>query len=327
MLRELGQALESVAEERPLLLTLDDLHWADESTLEAVDALTRSAVRARLLLVCTWRPHHGAAATACEALRESVHGRPGLAVTDVKLGVLSMSDVGDYLERRYPRLADVAPLSRALHEHTDGHPLFVMACLHALEDDDRLVEEAGIHHLRCEVREVRNLLPPSLIALMKERVADLPPGQQALLRAASVIGAPFSPAMLARVTGQNAADVERDLDGLAHRSDLLVPSRAGSVNGRRGSEYEFAHGFYARALERTLDPATLRSLHASVASDIEAHCDAAVPAAAVRLAVHLDRAGLVQQAVRAYTQAADVALARTAYAEGPGWCRAPSSYW
>jgi predicted ATPase len=130
MLRELAEALEAVAAERPLVFVLEDLHWSDHATLDLVAWLARRREPARLLLLGTYRP-----------VEVIVRGHPLRAIkqdlalhrqcVELRLESLHEAAVAAYLAERLPRHPVPADLGRVLYRRTDGHPLFMVEMVDA----------------------------------------------------------------------------------------------------------------------------------------------------------------------------------------------------
>ena len=125
MLRELAAALEACTAAHPLLLVLEDLHWSDASTVEALTLLARRRDAARLLVMGTYRPvelilrQHPLKAAKQEL---QLHGH----CADVALGYLPVAAVQAYLAQRGPAAAATAEYAAWVHRRTEGHPLFMV---------------------------------------------------------------------------------------------------------------------------------------------------------------------------------------------------------
>ena len=109
------------------MLWLEDLHWSDRSTLDAISFLARRSEAARLMVIGSYRPAEARARRhPVQAAKEAIalHG----ACTELALGFLSLNDVADYLQRRFAlEPAELGELSQFIHGRTDGNPLFVVA--------------------------------------------------------------------------------------------------------------------------------------------------------------------------------------------------------
>ena len=125
MLREMAEAVEALTAERPLVLVLEDLHWSDVSTLDLLAAAARRQERARLLVIGTYRPAEvlDKENPLCEVVHEL---RAHDLCAELALELLSDVYVAEYLRVRFPSNALPAQLAQALHQRTEGNPLFLV---------------------------------------------------------------------------------------------------------------------------------------------------------------------------------------------------------
>ena len=133
MLREAAEALEAVASARPLVLVLEDLHWADPSTVDLLAWLVRRTTPARLLVAGTYRPADALAGGAPIADIGTELRLRGLA-TELRLGELGPEAVATVLGRGLPEAEVGEGLARLVHRRTDGVPLFVVQLAQAWTD-------------------------------------------------------------------------------------------------------------------------------------------------------------------------------------------------
>ena len=158
MLREIGQALEALTAQAPLVLVLEDLHWSDYSTLDLLSALARRREPARLLVIGTYRPvevilgRHPLQSVKQELV---AHG----LCEELPLELLTEEDVAAYLRARFPPGGLHHDLTRLLYRHTDGNPLFMVSAIagHAVERSDRL--QGRSLGAQCSAREHRSGRP------------------------------------------------------------------------------------------------------------------------------------------------------------------------
>ena len=156
MLREMAEALEVMAAEKPLALLLEDLHWSDPSTLELIATIARRTEPARLLILGTYRPVEMLASdhplrTTKEELELHQH------CIELRLPLLSEADVAAYLTQRFggegkatPRTdsarndGGLLPIDRVapvIHAGTEGNPLFMVNIV------DYLLEQLSLIHI------------------------------------------------------------------------------------------------------------------------------------------------------------------------------------
>lgn len=208
MLREFGELVDRLAEQQPLLLVLEDLHWSDPASIQLLAYLARRRGSSRLMIVGSFRPtevilqEHPLA-----GLRRELKPR-GLCV-EIALEYLAETDLGELLAAR---MGTTPPedFVRALHAHTLGLPLFVAAVLQELQAEGgrELPETLGV--------------PASITGVIEGQLARLSAEQRRLLGAASVAGLDFLHLPLAEVLGLPAQQVQALLDDAATRLPLSL---------------------------------------------------------------------------------------------------------
>jgi predicted ATPase len=132
MVRELAEALEALTAAQPVLLVLEDLHWSDTSTVEAIALLARRRETARLLVLGTYRPaeliiHDHPLKMVKQELM--IHGQ----CTEVPLGGLRREAVAAYLARRQAAPEGREDIAAFVYRRTEGHPLFMVQVVDYLE--------------------------------------------------------------------------------------------------------------------------------------------------------------------------------------------------
>ena len=275
----IARSVRDAAREQPLLVVLDDLHWADASTLRVLRLLAETAEDERLLVLATWRDHPGptgALADVVEALarrhavRLELEGLPAESAARV-VGSLA-------------RTAVTEEQARDLRERTDGNPFF-------------LVEFA---RLAGERTDLDSLLagddPPTAVSeVLGRRLARLPEETVAALRTAAVIGRHFESRTLAR-----AARIDED-DLL----DVVEPAQAAGLVREDGVDrWWFAHALVRDTLRAGTSASRRARTHARVAEVLDG-----VPGRETEVARHWLGAGpaYADRAWRAALAAAEVA--------------------
>lgn len=268
MLREICKALEILTSETPLVLVIEDLHWTDHSTLDFIAALARRREQARLLLLATYRPVE--VILSAHPLRElkselCLHGH----ASEIPLELLSRDSVVNYLTTNFS--ADIADQIVAdVYQKTDGNPLFIVALMNHLVDQEMIVRPNGEWKLNCEVGQLRTIVPDSLIEIIRKQVEQLTPKEQELLTAASVIGQTFSTAVLATSLDSRWSDIDEACDSLSRRHLLLT--RGGLLDlpdGQISGLFQFTHALHRDAIYSNCRPAGRCLLHHRVGEAIE----------------------------------------------------------
>jgi DNA-binding winged helix-turn-helix (wHTH) protein len=204
MLREIAEALEALTADVMLILFLDDLHWADEATVDFVNLVARRSEPSRLLLIVTYRPADLALGPpALKTVRQDLQGR-GLC-QDIALDLLTRDDTEAYLDARFDAHAFPDGFARFLHGLTDGNPLFLTNLLAHLVRERILDEVGGSWTLVPGLEHIADAVPDSLRQLVDAMVARLGENEQRALEAASVSGAEFTAAAVAAAVAVDTA--------------------------------------------------------------------------------------------------------------------------
>lgn len=316
MLREIGDALETLATDRPLVLVVEDLHWSDYSTLELLSVLARGRAPARLLVLGTYRP-----------LDVLSNGHPLRSVTQelglhrhgeaLRLPLLGADDVGEYVSRRLAGPVDratVARVARIVHQRTEGNPLFMTGVLDGLLAAERLVQVPGGWVLHAQADEI--VAPGNVRAMIERQLDRVDDEARRLLTAASVVGVEFSAAAAAAALDEPVADVETRCDALVRREQFLRDhGRSDWPDGTVAGRYAFGHALYRDVVLERATPAVRRTLHARVAERLERAFAPQALRIAAEVATHFDQAGDAVRACDWFRRAAEDALARYAYRE------------
>lgn len=218
-----------LARRRPLVVLLDDVHWADDASLKLLRFMAGDLAHQPVQLVCAWRDQ--------EALHgEQRHLDLDLALGDEwRLGGLDTHDTAALIEAASGLLVSEDDAD-AVRERTGGNPLFV-------------AEMARLAGARGSER-VSSVVPDSAQATIRRRVARLNQQAYELLVAAAVLGDPMVED-LAAVTGRSRAELGPDL-GLIQDAGLVTVA---------GEQLAFAHALIRHAVYDAIAPARRTQLH------------------------------------------------------------------
>lgn len=312
MLREMAEALEALAAERPVLLWIEDAQWADYSSLDLLAYLARRPEPARLLVVATCRPAD-AGDHPLRALQQELKARGRCA--ELALRGLTDGEVAEYLTARLGPQAGASgeprELARIIHRSTDGHPLFMVTMVDDLAARGVIAAIAGRWHVRGRLEDLAASMPDDLRQLIDQQVDRLAPAAQRLLEVASVAGAEFSTTAVAAGLGEPRERVEEACEALARRGHFLVARGTellpdGTVAGR----FAFAHALHQKALYERLGPARRVSLHRRVGEGLEAAHGGQAGEVAAELAAHFERGRDGRRAIHYLRRAAENAVQR-----------------
>jgi DNA-binding CsgD family transcriptional regulator/tetratricopeptide (TPR) repeat protein len=293
---------------QPLLLVLEDCHWADTPTLVLLRHLARASSEARVLVLATFRDTEadipGALADALADLRRSDE------VVRLHLGGLSEDDVGEFVRRAGGGEIDPAEpgLSRALRDLTEGNAFLLCELWRALVETDAFTIKQGTLRLTRPLQEIAT--PQSVREVVSQRLSRLDPASRDLLELAAVAGPEFELDVLRR-----AAPVELE------RIDALEPAmRSGVIEELPfpALAYRFTHELVRRALYDRLSVLRRAELHLRIAEALEAIDQPQHGRVLADLAHHFAAAapiGGAAQAVEYNLLAAKAASAALAYDE------------
>ena len=315
MLRELADALDALAQEAPLALLLEDLHWSDSSTIELLGMLARRRDACRLLIVATYRPGD-VGLTGDNPMRWVKHELQLHGYCDeIALDFWTVADVDQYLDRRFPDHSLPPELACVLHRSTEGNPLFLVNTVDDLIDQGRLGEIEGRWRLASAVEEVAAQAPETLRQLVETQVDRLSPDEQDVLVAASVAGAEFSAALTA-AAGLDAGHTELRCAALARRGQFIrAAGEAQWPDGTVAGRYAFIHALYQQVLYGRVSVGARAGMHLAAGERLErAYGDRAGEIAA-ELAVHFERGRDLARAARYRALAGEHALRQHAYRE------------
>ena len=290
LLVQVTNVLRRLAEDHPLLLIVDDLQWADGSSIGLLFHLGRRLPGSRILLACAYRPE--------EVPSRSEEGRPLVKVLAELKGQfgdvwIDLARVEEAEERGFVNaLLDTEPnrLGRAFREalfrRTAGHPLFTIELLRSMQEKGELLQDEDGRWFEGPALNWE-ALPARVEGAIEQRIRRLKPELQALLTVASVEGEEFTAQVVATVQGQTERQVlQRFSRELEHRHRLVRVSDEMQPGPQRLSHYRFAHALFRDYVYETLSPGERRLLHHEVGTALESLYGDQVGNIAVRLAVH-----------------------------------------
>jgi DNA-binding CsgD family transcriptional regulator len=240
----------------PVLVIVEDLHWADRDSLLLLLHLARFGLQQAVLLVCTVRApdlHAARNATLDEVLAELTREA---GAQHIVLHAFGEGDVAAYAST----LAGGAVpqgIARALHAETGGNALYVRELVRHLLEEGKLRVREG--RLATDFATPELGLPPSIRHLVRHRVARLSERSATLLRFAAAAAQPVEFAVLARASG---AEPETMLDALDEALD------AGILRAT-GGRYELSHALVRRAIDEEQSPERRARLHRRLAEVLE----------------------------------------------------------
>ena len=247
--------VDHVAGEQPLLLGIDDLQWADDTSVDLVNQVVHQVTDRPLLLALAHRPERALASTL------KVIDLPNH--TPLRLQELSEEASLRLLDTLLPTTPQMPPrLKQLILDRARGNPLFIEEVAHSLiENYLTLSEETGTYHARTDLGQIE--IPDSVNRVIMSRIDRLEESSRNLLRVASVIGQDFQHWLLTAIYPYRQAEgeVRERLDELSEREILEGPYR--------DLLYLFRHILTREVAYESLLYADRRQLHRHIGESIE----------------------------------------------------------
>jgi tetratricopeptide (TPR) repeat protein/tRNA A-37 threonylcarbamoyl transferase component Bud32 len=247
--------LKRMAEVVPLVLVVDDLHWADEGTISLAWHLARNVRQTRILLLGLYRPEDmvdagGRSREPAELIRSGSSEDLGLEALD--LGPIDEATTTELIRAAYPDSPVTLSLAPLVHRRAQGNPLFTIEILRLLgtpEAHESTPPGAG--------ETTRNILPRNIADVVARRLARLSNEERELLDVAAVEGEVFHADVIAEATGLARLKLLSRLRDLHKTHGLIEPT---------GEGYRFTQGVVREMLLKELPADLKQECHSVVAS-------------------------------------------------------------
>ena len=296
LLGELTSYIRARAAERPLVIVLDEMQWADTTSWDALEHLLSQLDSDRLMICLTHRPDSTLdSAEHQQMLKRDVFAR------ELTLSRLTRDEVKQWLEAAFHRQQVGREFLAFLYRHTEGNPLFITQLLRALVEDGA-IWYSGNRWEWTPVSELR--LPGGRAALIAQRLSKFSSSTQAVLGTAAIAGRQFDVRLLVGA-GAGSEPAVRLAISEAALAGLLRPT-----DERRQGGFAFAHDEIAEVLVESIPRERVRQLHQRVAQSLATQH----PERVGEIAFHFDAAGEASDAYR-WAQLAAKAADRV-YAHG-----------
>lgn len=281
---EILEALVTASAGAPLIVMVDDLHWADQSTLDLLLFLARRIRQTPIVLVAAYRSdelhrRHPLRPVVAELSRGFVRERVDLEPLDREAVIEQIEALRESAD------SDVV---RAIADRAEGNPFFVEELV-ALQPE-------------------RSTLPATLRDVLLARVGSLTESEREVLAASAVLGCAVDVSLLQGVVGLAAEEVLESVSTAVDRA-ILAPDPDGQT-------FRFRHALLEEAVHDDLLPGQRVELHRRAATALRTRADAGMTVPPGELAWHLDRGGDIDAAIDAYIATADAAFRAMAWAEG-----------
>ena len=308
LFNSIGEFIERASALKPLVVLFDDVHWADEASLQLMEHIAPQLPDLPVLVVATYRDveldvYRPLAKTLEDLLRRRLISR-------MSLTRLPEDGVGAMLTK----LAGSSPppsLTETIFRETEGNAFFVEEVFRHLDEEGRLRDSAG--NWRADLRVEDLEVPEGVRLVIGRRLQRLAPATTKLMTCAAVIGRVFDFHLLEAVAGDDGGDELLDSLDEAQRSHVVMSRAEG-----RDAKVVFVHELIRQTLLGAIALPRRQRLHLRVAEAMEKVYAEDLPAHAAEIAHHLYRAGAAADPGKTQeylSMAGDRAIEAAAFAE------------
>ena len=273
------EALVCVTRTRPHLLVLEDLHWADESTLALLTYVADRIAPLPVVILGTYRSGYS---DQNPALVRTLEELLQMGIRPQKLGGLSKDAIAQMLDGLSQRQAPEGLVS-LIFEESQGYPFFVEELYRHLIEEGKVFDTAGEFRTDIKIDEIE--VPENVRLIIGRRLQRLDENEKRALVAAAVIGRSFSFQLLAAVSQMEVDELFGVIEK-AQGMGIVVPSSEGP-----GRPFTFSHELVRQTLLAGISAPRQERLHAGVANAIERLYPREVNERAGEIADHLIKAG------------------------------------
>jgi tetratricopeptide (TPR) repeat protein len=305
--REFVAFLQEATRDQPLILFLDDVHWADVSTIDLLSYVVSRFQTLPLFVVVAYRPEEllsqgGPFLRIKHDLQARGHCR------ELELEFLTPEDVEAYAGLEFAGHQFPRSFIELIHDKTEGNPLFMVDLLRFLRDREVLSMQDGRWRLGRELPDIARTLPESIRSMIQRKIDSVDETDRRILLAASMQGNEFEGAVVARALAMDPADVEERLQLLDRIHALARPLREVELpDGTLTLTYRFVHVLYQNLLYAALTPARKVAMSKTVAHVLEEVYRGEISGIASELAV-------LYEVAREFGRAADYFVAAAQHA-------------
>jgi DNA-binding SARP family transcriptional activator len=313
------KALQTLAQQHPLLLVVDDLQWSDLGSISLLFHLGRQLSGSRILIVGAYRPEE--VALEKEGKRhalEPVVNELRRTFGDILVNVDQAEERGfidSFLDSEPNRLG--ISFREMLYQQTRGHPLFTIELLRGLQERGDLIQDTDGVWVEGPSLDW-NTLPARVEAAIRERISRMPETLRKALAVACVEGELFTAEVVAHIRGIDEWEILDCLSSELDRRHRLIRAHSIQRLGQNSlSQYRFRHILFQKYLYSDLDEVERVHLHEQVGRILEElySMHDQEPSIAVQLALHFQKAGNAEKALYYLHLAGTKAVQLSAYLE------------
>lgn len=316
-------ALRELTKDKTSLVFIDDLHWADESSIRLLFHVTNNLTNRALLCIATFRPVEARESGNHSALFRDIYSnmlRLGAREIELEKGI----DVREYVRARYSQHRIPEALLSEVQERTGGHPLMVTMLfswweeIHLIHKQPTL--DGGVMWSIAQEKVPAVSIPPSAGAVLEERLRLLDRQLHEELVRASVQGNDFVAQVIMNILSLDEYQLASDLELLEESYRLISEQGTQKLGSTVLDLFSFTHAYYREHIYSRLNMGQRRVLHRQVGMSLEVLYQGNATVSG-QLARHFKEAGEQHKAVKYSLEAIQYEQSRFAWLEGEQWCR------
>jgi adenylate cyclase len=315
MVKEMRDAFEAMLTRGPLIILLEDLHWADPSSVDLLQQLGEFVVDKRVLVIGTFRAEEVELSNqplkVCILEMQSRH-----LCEELPLKMLTQNHLKSYIDSRFTPNDFPTDFVSIIGSKTEGHPLFAVNLIQYLEQRGDIINANGTWTLFRQLSEIDWEIPQSVASMIGRKIAMLHEDEQKILEYASVQGEEFLTLILAKVLPMSEVELEERLNRIARTHHLIEPEAEEEFpSAELTSRYRFVHVLYQNILYERLANKRRIDLHKLVGAEIISLYGKHTVRMAAQLALHFERGRDFKSAIQNLIRAAENAAKLYAHAE------------
>jgi class 3 adenylate cyclase/tetratricopeptide (TPR) repeat protein len=268
----------------PSIIIFEDLHWLDEASDDFVEMLVDAVNGTRTMMVLNYRKSYTARWITRPYYKQ-------LSLPD-----LNSEEIGELVEELIGNQPELSEIRRRVVSRSGGNPFFAEELVRSLVDNGALLGTRGSYQSRFDPRE--GILPPTIYAVIGERIDHLPASEKGILQISATIGNEFPLIVLEYVSGKPLVEIECVLRRL---SDAQLVQEQPRTDGR---QFAFRHPLIQEVTYATQLKARRNALHSLVATALESHCRQQLDEFAGLISHHHEAAGQLLEAAKYSARAA-----------------------
>ncbi len=267
---QFSNSLHTLAEKKPVAIFIDDIQWADSSSLRLLFHLANNLKEHCVLIIVSYRPVEAEFTSLNSDIFREVHAnllRLGATEINLEQGI----DVSDYTNRRYENHKFPKNIIMKIQDVTDGHPLFVEQLFSYWEESG--VIESSPNNERTEwifsSSPDFSTIPQTVSVVLEARLKLLSERLKSILNCASVEGDIFTIQIITKLIEIDELQIYNDIDVLEKNYQLVIEEGTKNVGKAVLDFYRFIHRFFREYIYEQLSSAQKRVLHRRVGECLE----------------------------------------------------------